>query len=63
MKQEFADLTGLEVGDTIFFIADKEERANLFADVYKRQVYDTAVCELHERGIEVITHVILGLPG
>ena len=31
MKQEFADLTGLEVGDTIFFIADKEERANLFA--------------------------------
>ena len=31
MKQEFAELTGLEVGDTIFFIADKEERANLFA--------------------------------
>ena len=30
MKQEFAELTGLEVGDTIFFIADKEERANLF---------------------------------
>ena len=30
---------------------------------YPLSVYDTAVCELHERGIEVITHVILGLPG
>lgn len=29
---------------------------------YPLSVYDTAVCELHERGIEVITHVILGLP-
>ena len=30
---------------------------------YPLSVYDTAVCELHERGIEIITHVILGLPG
>lgn len=31
MKQEIADIAGLEVGDTIFFIADNEERANLYA--------------------------------
>ena len=30
---------------------------------YDLPVYDNAVSELHTRGIEVITHVILGLPG
>ena len=31
MKTEIAELAGLEAGDTIFFIADNEERANLYA--------------------------------
>ena len=31
LKQEFADLAALQAGDTIFFIADKEERANYYA--------------------------------
>ncbi len=31
MKAEMAELAGLQPGDTIFFIADKEERANLYA--------------------------------
>lgn len=31
MKTEMAELAGLQPGDTIFFIADKEERANLYA--------------------------------
>ncbi|MBD5469608.1 MAG: aspartate--tRNA ligase [Lachnospiraceae bacterium] len=31
LKQEFADIAALEAGDTIFFIADKEERANYYA--------------------------------
>lgn len=30
---------------------------------YELDVYDKAVSELNKRGIEVITHVILGLPG
>lgn len=30
---------------------------------YENNVYDNAVSELHKRGIEVITHVIIGLPG
>ena len=38
MKQEFAELTGLEVGDTIFFIADKEERAHLFAGQLRNEL-------------------------
>ena len=38
MKQEFAELKGLEVGDTIFFIADKEERANLFAGQLRNEL-------------------------
>ena len=38
MKAEFAELTGLEVGDTIFFIADKEERANLFAGQLRNEL-------------------------
>ncbi len=31
LKEELRSLAGLKVGDTIFFIADKEQRANLFA--------------------------------
>lgn len=31
MKQELADLAELTVGDTIFFIADKEDKANFYA--------------------------------
>ena len=31
MKREFLELAGLEAGDTIFFMADKEERAAYFA--------------------------------
>ncbi len=31
MKKEIADIAGLEAGDTIFFIADKEERAAIYA--------------------------------
>jgi aspartyl-tRNA synthetase len=31
LKGELASLAGLEKGDTIFFIADKEERANYYA--------------------------------
>ena len=31
MKAEFMELAGLEVGDTIFFMADKEERAVFYA--------------------------------
>ncbi len=38
MKQEFAELAGLTVGDTIFFIADKEERANLFAGQLRNEL-------------------------
>ena len=38
MKQEFAELTSLEVGDTIFFVADKEERANLFAGQLRNEL-------------------------
>ena len=30
MKTEIADLAGLEAGDTIFFIADKEDTCNIF---------------------------------
>ena len=38
MKKEFAELAGLTVGDTIFFIADKEERANLFAGQLRNEL-------------------------
>ena len=30
---------------------------------YENAVYDKALSDLHKRGIEVITHVIIGLPG
>ena len=49
-KKELAELAGLEVGDTIFFIADKEERACYYAgqirnelgkklDLYEKNAY------------------------
>lgn len=40
-----------------------ENTANFIRRGYKLSVYDTAVRELKSRGIYVITHVILGLPG
>ena len=39
------------------------ESAEYIRRGYELSVYDRAVTELRERGIEVITHVILGLPG
>ncbi len=38
MKQEMAELAGLEPGDTIFFIADKEERAADFAGQLRTEI-------------------------
>ncbi|MDY5576235.1 MAG: aspartate--tRNA ligase [Lachnospiraceae bacterium] len=38
MKSEIADLAGLEVGDTIFFIADKEMRAANFAGQLRNEL-------------------------
>lgn len=40
-----------------------ENTANFIRRGYKLSVYDAAVRELKSRGIYVITHVILGLPG
>lgn len=40
-----------------------EETARYIRRGYDLSVYDRAVRDLRERGIEVITHVILGLPG
>ena len=40
-----------------------EETARYIRRGYDLPVYDRAVKNLRERGIEVITHVILGLPG
>lgn len=37
-KKEMADLAGLKPGDTIFFIADKEERANLYAGQIRNEL-------------------------
>jgi len=37
-KKEMADLAGLMPGDTIFFIADKEERANLYAGQIRNEL-------------------------
>ena len=31
MKGELAEMAGLSAGDTIFFIADKEDKANYYA--------------------------------
>ncbi|MDE6607776.1 MAG: aspartate--tRNA ligase, partial [Lachnospiraceae bacterium] len=38
MKKEMADLAGLKSGDTIFFIADKEERAALYAGQIRNEL-------------------------
>ncbi len=37
-KAELADIAGLAPGDTIFFIADKEERANLYAGQLRNEL-------------------------
>lgn len=39
-KPELRNLAGLEVGDTIFFIADKEERANYYAGQLRNELGD-----------------------
>ena len=38
LKAEFKELTGLEVGDTIFFMADKEERAAYYAGMIRTEL-------------------------
>lgn len=38
MKAEFAELTGLEVGDTIFFMADREDRAAYYAGMIRTEL-------------------------
>ncbi len=38
MKAEIRELAGLDAGDTIFFIADKEERAALFAGQMRNEL-------------------------
>ena len=40
MKTEMAELAGLQPGDTIFFIADKEDRANLYAGQIRTKLGD-----------------------
>ncbi|MBO4882606.1 MAG: TIGR01212 family radical SAM protein [Lachnospiraceae bacterium] len=40
-----------------------KETADYIRRGYELEIYDKAVTELKQRGIEVITHVILGLPG
>lgn len=38
LKGEIREIAGLESGDTIFFIADKEQRANLFAGQIRQEL-------------------------
>lgn len=38
LKQEFGALAGLEAGDTIFFMADKEERAAYYAGMIRTEL-------------------------
>ncbi len=38
LKQEFGALAGLEAGDTIFFMADKEERAACYAGMIRTEL-------------------------
>ena len=38
MKEEFKSLAGLNIGDTIFFMADKEERAAYFAGMIRTEL-------------------------
>ncbi len=41
----------------------KESTADYLRIGYKRNVYDTAVEQLKQRNLEIVTHVIAGLPG
>ncbi len=41
----------------------KSETVKLIRRGYENAVYEKAVLDLHKRGIEVIVHLILGLPG
>ena len=46
MKKELADMAGLVPGDTMFFIADKEERANYYAGQIRIELGDKLdLCE------------------
>ena len=46
MKAEMKELAGLSAGDTIFFIADKEARANLYAGQLRNELGDKLdLCE------------------
>ncbi|MCI8293340.1 MAG: aspartate--tRNA ligase [Hespellia sp.] len=48
MKVEIAEIAGLEPGDTIFFIADKEERAALYAGQIRTELGNRLdLCEKH----------------
>ncbi len=38
LKQELSDLAGLSVGDTLFLIADREERANYYAGQIRNEL-------------------------
>lgn len=38
LKEEFRDLAGLEIGDTIFFMADREERAAYYAGMIRTEL-------------------------
>ncbi len=46
MKAEIAEIAGLESGDTIFFIADKEERAAIYAGQIRNELGNRLdICE------------------
>ena len=48
MKSELAAMAGLEAGDTIFFIADREDRANYYAGQLRIELGDRLdLCEKH----------------
>lgn len=40
-----------------------DDTASLINRCYPRSVYDRSIKALHDRGIKVVTHLILGLPG
>ena len=40
LKEEFRSLAGLEVGDTIFFMADKEDRAAYYAGMIRTELVE-----------------------
>lgn len=49
MKEEFRALAGLEIGDTIFFMADKEERAAYYAGMIRTGAGREAGADREER--------------